>query len=174
MLSERTRKLDNFEGWEKQSFIGYEQKRKLRKQFVIEYCDDEKKFEELGKIKPWGVVEVDDVYHQFTLVETESDRFASFDGIAMSHYICLYLRTDILDVKMWEQIYDGNEMIQERAIEPPSTFAHTIADIVTREVKQIADERKREIEYLEEENKRMQDFIEKYNAIDMYRKERTA
>lgn len=174
MLSEKTRKLDNFEGWEKQSFIGYEQKRKLRKKFVIEYCDDEKKFEELGKIKPWGIVEVDDVYHQITLEETENDKFDSFDGIAMAYYISYYMRADILDVKMWEQLYDGSEMIQERYVEPPSTLTSTLESIIAKEVKANAKELEHEVKYLEEENKRMHDFIEKYNAMDIYRKERTA
>lgn len=174
MLSERTIKLPDMQGYQKQSFIGYEPERKLRKKFVIEYCNDVKKLEELGKIKPWGVVEVDDIYHRITLEETETDKFDSFDGIAMAYYISYYMRADILDVKMWEQLYDGSEMIQERYIQPPSTLASTLENIIAKEVKARAKKLEREVKYLEEENKRMQDFIEKYNAMDMYRKERTA
>lgn len=171
MLSTKTKKLDDYYGSEKQSFIGYELDKKLRKRFVIEYCDDERKLERLGLRSCHGGLEIDDVYHQIILEETESDRFDSFDGIAMASYISCYLSKNILDVKMYEQVYDGSEMIQERYIEPPSTLTSIIESMVIKEVKAKAQELEREVKYLEEENKRMHDFITKYHADDVYRRE---
>jgi hypothetical protein len=175
MLTTKKLKLKDRAGYEKQSFISWikgNEEEKLRKRYVIEYCTDAKKFERVG-----ADLEIDDAYHQIVLEETQEEKFCSFDGIAMAFYISFYMRKDVLDVKMYEEIYKGSEFIHERYIEVPSTFASTIEKIVVSETKTALEMLQSEVKYLKEENERLRNFISAYHAeqaYEKYRREATA
>lgn len=167
MLSTRTWHLKDRDEHEKQTNIFYQKEgSKLRKRYVLEYCDDPKKFERLGNIG----VEVDDVYHQVVFEETEDkeERFWGFDGIALELYLYYLFYEPILDVKLWEEIYEGDELISERYIAMPSTFHHQFGKLVNKDVMENRDALRKENEELKKTLATYANFIKKYNAEQTY------
>lgn len=162
MLSEKTKHIQDFAGHEKQSYINFENSNgTLRKKYVLEYCDDTKKLDRLGLLVEDGGLEIDDVYHRITWEETIGATDA-FDGIAHATYLSYLFRSDICDVKLWERIFDGEEMIQERWFEYPSTYVSTLRHLIDRDTKEERDKLRREIDELKTANEQMQKFIGHY------------
>ena len=145
----------------------------IRKEYVIEYCDDQRKLNRLGLLPEYGGLELDDVYHSITFKEDENERFYSFDGIAIERYIGYLFNAKIVDVKMWENIYDGDELIEERFFDFPGTFCHSLARIVSKDITETHDRLEKERDALLEENAKMKAFLEKYHAYDKYKEENT-
>lgn len=144
--------------------------RPVYKKFVIEYCDDERKFNRLGLTEANGGLEIDDVYHSLEFNESEpTGTDYTFEGIVMERYLHMLFNPKILDVKLFEQIWQGDEMIQERWIEFPATFAYSFAKALAKDVLESRDVHKARADVLESEIQLYQEFIEKYNANDAFR-----
>ena len=168
MITEKKVTLDGFFDYKKQSYISWQLDRThIRKVYVLEYCDDERKFERLGLLPEYGGLELDDVFHSITFTETE-DNTDTFEGIVMENYLGCLFNPKILDVKLWEQIYDGDTMIQERWIQPPTTFYHQHGKQVTDAIMTERDRLRKENEELEKEVEMMRRFIKSANAEKWY------
>lgn len=167
MLTEITKQLSDYYDHQKQSYIGYEEKQ-LRKEFTLEYCDDQGRFERLGLRSEFGGVEIDDAYHSRHYKE-DVNSTSSFDGIAIETYIRYLFNPKILDVKLWESIYEGDELIQERWFEFPATFCHEIAKVISRDVLESRDNLRKQVDPLVKENELMREFIKTFHAEDAYK-----
>jgi len=164
-MSEQIKHLDDYYDHEKQSDIGFElEQGTIRKRFVLEYCDNPKKFDRLGKVG----VEIDDVYDRIIFEEKETDRFRGFESIAYQRYLFYLFNPKILDVKMWEEIYENGTMIQERFIAMPATFPHEFGKAVSRDVMENRDTLRKENEELKQTLATYTGFIKKYNADNTY------
>lgn len=159
-----------------QSYVGFfDTPTPVYKKFIIEYCDDKRKFDRLGLTEANGGLEIDDVYHSLEFNESEpTGTDYTFEGIVMERYLHMLFNPKILDVKLFEQIWQGDEMIQERWIEFPSTFAHSLAKVLERDLIESRDEQKKRGDAYEKENALMWGFIQKYNtnnAFEEFRRE---
>lgn len=164
-MIEQIKHLDDYYDHEKQSDLGFElEEGKIRKRFVLEYCDDPKKFERLGKVG----VEIDDVYERIIFEEKDTDRFRSFESIAYERYLFYLFNPNILDVKMWEEIYENGTEIQERFIAMPATFRHEFGKFVARDVMENRDALRKANEELNKVIDTYKGFIKKYNAEKSY------
>lgn len=163
-MSEQIRHLDDYYDHENQSYATDINGHKIRKRFVIEYCDNPRRFERLGKVG----VEIDDVYDRLILEEKETDRFASFESVAYQTYLFYLFNPRILDVKMWEEIWSEGKQIHERYIEMPATFHHEFAKTVARDVMENRDALRKENEELKTTLATYSDFIKKYGAERTY------
>ena len=169
MLSDRIRKLDDYYGHEKQSMIDFKKEGcKLRKEFVIEYCNDETKLNRLGLLPEYGGLEIDDVYHRITFKEDETETFHSFDGIAMQTFLFYMFSPRICDVKMWENTYDGTELIQERWIEFPCTFTRNLRSQIEKDLLKERDEYKKLAEEFSKNIGMYMAFLKRYNAEERF------
>ncbi len=140
MITEITRQLSDYYGHQRQSYVNYEDKRTITKRFTIEYCDDEGKLERVGLLPEYGGLEIDDAYHAIHYNEEVTEGLRdSFDGIVMETYIRYLFNPKICDVKLFEQIYDGDELIQERYFDFPSTFYNEMAKVIARDVTESRD-----------------------------------
>ena len=170
MLSEKTKKLSDYFDYQRQSYINYEDKRTITKRFTIEYCDDKGKLERVGLRSEFGGLEIDDAYHAIHYNEEATKGLRnSFDGIVMEAYIRYLFNPRICDVKLFEQIYDGDELIQERWIEFPSTFYHEIAKIIAKDVTESRDNLRKQIEPLTKELEEYKEFLKEMNAENVYK-----
>lgn len=126
-------------------------------------------FEKLGTRKPsGGFWEIDDVYKSIRFEEVEkSDR--ALDGTVMEMYLTFLFRSDILDVKLYEEIYDNGKVIQERWIEFPSTFRHQFGCMVARDMSATMDALYKENKTLTSESESMTGFIKRIHAEDLYK-----
>ena len=167
MLTEITRHLSDYYGHQKQSYINYES-RQLRKIYTLEYCDDEGKLERVGLRSEYGGLEIDDAYHSRHYKEDELG-FESMDGIAIETYIRYLFNPKICDVKLWEQIYEGNELIQERWFEFPSTFCHEIARVIAKDVTESRDNLQKQVDPLVKEIETFNEFLKELNSEHIYK-----
>lgn len=167
MLTEITRHLSDYYGHQKQSNIFYET-RKLRKTYTLEYCDDEGKLNRVGLLKEYGGLEIDDAYHSRHYKET-ADTTETFDGIVMETYIRYLFNSKIYDVKLWEQIYEGNELIQERWFEFPSTFCHEMARVIAKDVTESRDNLQKQVDPLVKEIETFNEFLKELNSEHIYK-----
>ena len=155
-----------------QSYVNYFDAtvKPVYKKFIIEYCDDEQKFNRLGLREEFGGLEIDDVYHSLEFNETEPKGTEyTFEGIVMERYLHMLFNPKILDVKLFEQIWQGDEMIEERWIEFPVTFVHELTRIISKDVLESREIQKARADVLESEIELYQEFIEKYNATEAFR-----
>ena len=137
MLTERKYQLSDYFGHQKQSYVSYERpEHKLRKEYVLEYCDDEDKLNRVGLRPEFGGLEIDDAYHSKTYKESETET-DTFDGIAISMFLAFLFRKDICDVKLWENLYLDGEMIQERWFDFPCTFMGELKRIINKDIEDI-------------------------------------
>ena len=171
MLTEITKHLDDFYGHQRQSYISYEKEnRTISKKFTIEYCDDEGKLERVGLLKEYGGLEIDDAYHSRHFEEkTCTGLRDSFEGIVMETYIRMLFNPKICDVKLWEQIYDGDEMIQERWIEFPGTFYHEISNVIAKDITESRDNLRKQVEPLTKEIETFHEFLKELNSENIYK-----
>lgn len=174
MLDEQVKHIEDYYSHEVQSYVSWNhQGKNLRKKFVIEYCDDEEKLEKVGHIYPWGVFEWDDAAHKI-IFEEDPENLGSFEGVVMSRYLSLLFNPKVCAVKLWEEIYDGNESVQERWIEFPSTFMHSFKKRVAEDVTRERDELRKTADALAKEMDVYLAFINKYNVqktFNEFRKE---
>lgn len=170
MLTEITKQLSDYYGYQKLSYVNYEDKRTITKRFTIEYCDDESKLERVDLLPEYGGLEIDDVYHavHYNEVATKSIR-ESFDGIVMETYIRMLFNPKICDVKLWEQIYEGDELIQERWFEFPSTFCHEMARVIAKDVTESRDNLQKQVDPLVKEIETFNEFLKEMNAENTYK-----
>jgi hypothetical protein len=173
MLSTKVYTLKDYEYTRHSSIFYKKEGCKIRKEYVIEYCDDMCKLNRLGLLPEYGGLELDDVYHSITFKENENERFCTLDGIAMERYLAYLFSDKIVDLKMWENIYDGDELIEERFFEFPATFCHEMARRITKDITETHDRLEKERDALLEENVKMRAFLEKYHAYDKYKEENT-
>ena len=172
MLTEKTYTFKNCEYVRGLSNVFYKKDGyNIRKEYVIEYCDDACKLNRLGLLPEYGGLELDDVYHKITFKEDENERFYTFDGVAIEWYLAYLFDSKIVDVKMWENIYDGEELIEERFFEFPATFCHSTARRIARDITDAYDREKQVNEELVKENEKMKAFLKKYHAYERYREE---
>lgn len=168
MIAETTKYLDDYFSHQKQSYISYEKENtNITKRFTIEYCDDEKKLERVGLLKEFGGLEIDDAYYSIHF--KESNRFDTFEGIVMETYIRMLFNPKICDVKLWEQIYDGDELIQERWFEFPSTFYHEISKIIAKDITESRDNLQKQVDPLTKELADYQQFLKGMNAENVFK-----
>lgn len=163
-MAERVKHLNDYYDYENQSSMTDINDCKIRKRFVIEYCDNPKRFERLGKVG----VEIDDVYDRLFLEEKETDRFASFESVAYQTYLFYLFNPRILDVKMWEELWSEGKQIHERYIAMPATFCHEFGKKVARDVMENRDALRKENEELKKTLATYSDFIKKYGAERTY------
>lgn len=171
MITEKTYTLKDYEDVRHSNIFYKAPNCHIRKEYVIEFCDDQRKFNRLGLLPEYGGLEIDDVYHSITFKEDEHERFYSLDGIAIERYIGYLFNEKICDVRLWENIYDGEELIEERFFEFPATFCHETARKVARDIKDAYDREKQANEELVKENEKMKAFLKKYHAYERYREE---
>lgn len=171
MLTEITKHLDDFYGHQRQSYISYEKEGKtIHKRFTIEYCDDEGKLERVGLLREYGGLEIDDAYHSRHFEEkTCSGLRDTFEGIVMATYIGYLFNPRIYDVKLFEEIYDGDELIQERWFEFPSTFCHEIARVITKDVTESRDNLQKQVDPLVKEIETFNEFLKELNSEHIYK-----
>jgi hypothetical protein len=145
--------------WKSQSFDyakskGYE---KLRVRYRIEYVDNaydwKRACNDSAYNNPWEWYKV---------------RIYDDPGMAMETYTLLYMRCDssfsdlfgkIYDVKMWMQIYNGDEEITEYYVEPQSTYQYSMRQTMDRNMADKIDAQRRQITGLTEELERYQKFV---------------
>ena len=171
MLTEITKHLDDFYGYQRQSYISYEKEnRTISKKFTIEYCDDEGKLERVGLLREYGGLEIDDVYHSRHFEEkTCTGLRDSFEGIVVNTYIHMLFNPKIYDVKLFEEIYDGDELVQERWIAFPSTFYYELARVIEKSVTESRDNLQKQVEPLEKEVNTFVEFLKEMNAENTYK-----
>lgn len=169
MITEITKSLDDFFSHDKMSSVFYEKEGKnIRKTYMIEYCDDEGKLERLGLLPEYGGLEIDDVYHAVNYKE-DSQKTDTFDGLAIEMYLYYLFNPRICDVKMWEQIYEGDELLQERWFEMPSTFYHEFAKRVNKDITESRDNLRKQVEPLTKEIESFNQFLKEVNAEKTYK-----
>lgn len=168
MINTETRQVSDYYDYQTLSYVGYETKQ-IRKRYVLEYCDDKRLFNLCGERKPHGdgFYEIDDCYKSIIFEESPDDE-RSFDGIAMEMYLRFLFRDNIYDVKLYEEIREGDELIQERWIEMPSTFCHSFGKLVANDVMKSRDGLQKQVEALTKANELMKGFIKKCNAENIY------
>ena len=161
--------LDDYLDHQRQSSIDYEKENSnLRKTFVIEYCEDERKLERIDLCGDEGL-EYDEVYETIRLEEKDEKYFNAFDGIAIGLYLRMLFSKRICDVKLWEEIYNGDELIQERWIEFPSTFYHEFGKMVAKDVMESRDALKKQVDPLTKEIENFNQFLKEMNAEKTYK-----
>lgn len=69
-------------------------------------------------------------------------------GTALSVYTSYLIHCHIYDVKMWMEIYNGDEMIYEQYIEPESTYKYTMMQILNTDMRSEMDSKRSEISKL--------------------------
>ena len=133
MITTTIKHLDNYYDHDKQS-LKSNRDDNIRKRYVLEYCDNQAKFERLGYLPEHGGLKIDDVYHSIIFEETDSDKWETFDGIAIEMYIYYLFNPKILDVKLYEEIYKGDELLSERWFEFPATFRHEFVKHISMDI----------------------------------------
>lgn len=166
MITEITKTLDEYYPHQRQSNIFFE-KKPLRKRYTIEYCDDKGKLERVGLLPEYGGLEIDDAYHSRHLKEKNGTE--TFDGIATEMYLNMIFNSQICDVKMWEEIYEGDELLQERWFEMPSTFYHEFAKRVNKDITESRDNLRKQVEPLTKEIENFNQFLKEMNAENTYK-----
>lgn len=171
MLTEITKHLDDFYGHQRQSYISYEKEGKtIHKKFTIEYCDDKDKLERVGLLREYGGLQIDDAYHSRHFEEkTCTGLRDSFEGIVVDTYIRMLFNPKIYDVKLFEEIYDGDELVQERWIAFPSTFYYELAKVIEKSVTESRDNLQKQVELLEKEVNTFVEFLKEMNAENTYK-----
>ena len=170
MITEKIKHLDDYYGHQKQSNQFWKPDGKqIHKIYTIEYCDDERKFNCVGIRKEFGGLDIDDAYHAIHFEETENDEFDTFDGIVMETYLHMLFNPKILDVKLWEQIFDGDEMVSERWIAFPCTFTSEMAKVIAKDIKENRDALRKTNEALTKENEELREFIQIHKADNAFR-----
>lgn len=163
MITTTVKKLSDYYGHQKQSTIFFKKEgRNIRKEWTLEYCDDQGKFERVGLRSDFGGLDIDDAYHERTYIE--DGRTESFDGIVIETYLHYLFNPKILDVKLWEQIYDGDELLQERWFEFPVTFVHEITKVINKAALTERDSAKETADYLKKENEELKEFLQIHRA----------
>lgn len=164
-----TRHLDDYFDHQRQSSIDYEAEGShIRKRFTLEYCDDPKKLDRVDLIGPKGL-DYDDVFNSIIFEERDEKFFNAFDGIVMEMYLHYLFSDEICAVKLFEQIYNGDELLQERWFEFPSTFRHEMAKLITQDITINRDRLRKEVDDLTKEVTLQREFIKKYHAEEAYK-----
>jgi len=126
--------------------------------YTVEYIDNQKDLDYINSGKfnhgePW-----------------ERYKTKQFDNMdeAMSLYMVYLVRSDIYDVKLFEEIILDGETIRENYIEPTSTTAYSLKNAVNKSMYEMKSKAEKQVETLETENNLYKQFIKQYNSEKLF------
>lgn len=131
----------------------------LKAVYEIEYITDPEKWDMVCREThdaPW------ELYERKTF---EDDL-----GGAMAFYMYKVLNPDCFDARFFETIYVGDQAVRERIPFLPSTFRHSVKNIVNKDLQDQNEMRKEEIAAQGKMISTYQEFIKKYNATNLFEK----
>jgi hypothetical protein len=132
----------------------------LRVRYRIEYIDNkhdwdmsEKAIQRCSDSEPWELYTV---------------KIYDDPGTALYFYTSYLIRSyppydemnRIYDVKMWMEIYNGDEMIYEQYIEPESTYRYSMTQLLNVEMRKQIKAQRRQISKSSNVIRRYEEFIE--------------
>lgn len=129
---------------------GYELKRIIK----IEYIDNEKDLDYVNS----GRFDKGEPWERYKIKE-----FASYEE-AINVFMCMSMRTDILDIRIYTQTLLNNEVIEEESIELEGLTIGTLYNNVSKDIKKQRDNAIEENQELKKVNAIHLDFLKKHNA----------
>lgn len=127
---------------------------KIYTRYVIEIVNDAKTWDKFCKV-------VESPVGKYGVEPWELYTVKDFDSLedALTYYMVWYVSENCYDIKMWECVCKGEEVLSEEYVEPASTTKWNMRNNIDREMNSRMMNAEREMRELEKSNKLMDGFI---------------
>lgn len=126
--------------------------------YTIEYIDNQKDLDYINN----GIYKHGEPWERY-----KTKQFDNMDE-ALSIYMVYLVRSDIYDVKLFEEIILDGETVRESYIEPTNTTAYSLKIAINKNLYKQNDENLKQLDNLETENNLYKQFIKQYNSKKLF------
>jgi hypothetical protein len=130
----------------------------LRVRYRIEYIDNKHDWDMSEKASQRGSDSEPWEWYTAKIFDDPGTALYYYTSRLIRSYSTYYESNKIYDVKMWMQIYNGDEMIYEQYVEPESTYKYSMTELLNMEMRQQIDSQRRQISQLSDELAKYQKF----------------
>ena len=126
--------------------------------YTVEYIDNQKDLDYINS----GIYKHGEPWERY-----KTKQFDNMDS-ALSIYMIYLVRSDIYDVKLFEEIILDGETVRESYIEPTSTTAYSLKIAIDRNMYEQNSKTQQQVETLEAENNLYKQFMKQYNSEKLF------